>query len=244
MILTKNLRHSLVYYDEFFPNRWLDAVGPNVRKYILGPGAPCDDATGDPTSWTVTVCEDGGGGDSTVVNAVTAGQMLLLTTDNADYDGVNMQLKGEAFKFAAHQPLYFGIKATISSATQSDLLVGLCETLTALINEDTSHAVAAANVEGVFFVCLDGATTVAAKTYKDGSQTGTADSATAMDTAAHTYEIYWDGTTAYFYLDSVLVTSVAADLPDGDLTPSICFRTGDTAAITMSVEEFRCIQVR
>jgi len=106
-----------------------------------------------------------------------------------------------------------------------------------------AHAIAAADVEGVFFWKVDGGTVITAKTYKDAAQTATANSATVMNTSAHIYEIVWDGTTVYFYVDGILVTSVAASLPDGDLTPSINLRAGANAAKTMTVYWMKCIQI-
>jgi hypothetical protein len=243
MVNSKWVNSAQVFYEEGNESRWIDARGINVVKAILAPGSPCDDGTGDPTRFTVTVTEAGGGGDSTIVNSATINQLLLLTTDNADYDGLNVQLKGEAFKLSASKPLYFGIRCLISDATQSDFLVGLCETHGDLVKTGVAHGIAAADVEGVFFFKVDAGTTIAAKTYLNGAETATANCATAMDTSLHTYEIVWDGTTVYFFVDSILVTSVAASLPDGDLTPSINFRTGENVAKSMRVAWMRTIQI-
>lgn len=243
MVRSKWIREAQVFYDEEAEFRWLDAAGGNVAKWILKPGVPCDDTTGDPTEFTVTVTEAGAGGDSTIVNSAVAGETLLLTTDNAEYDGLNVQLKGEMFKLVAGQPLYFGIKCKISDATQSDLLVGLCETKTDLLKVAVTHGVTAAAVEGAFFLKVDAVTTISAQAYVVGVQTVTANSATAEDTSYHTYELYWDGTTLYWYLDGILVTSAAASLPTVDLTPSINVRAGAAAAKTLRVAWMRAIQI-
>lgn len=240
MIQTKNLRHSLVYYDEAFPDRWLDAIGKDVVKLLSESSIPMDDSTGDPTSATVTVVEIGAG-TSIVVNSVTAGEWLTFTSAGNENDGHNLQWKGEPFKLTANLPMYVGAKITLDEATQVDFLFGVCETLTALL---AAHAIAGANVEGVFFCKLDAVTTITATTYKDGAETATANVATAMDTSAHIYEIYWDGATVYFYFDGVLVTSVAASLPDGDLTVSLNLKNGSAAVRTMTVHWLRAIQVR
>ncbi len=243
MVNSKWIREAQIFYEEGNESRWVDARGGNVIKFEVLPGNPSDDTTGDPTRMIATMVEAGAGGDSTIVNSPTAGTALLLTTDNAEYDGINVQAKGEAFGLTAAKPLYFGIKCSISDATQSDFFVGIAETLTALMKDGVAHGIAAANVEGLFFCKVDGATTIAAKTYLNGAETGTANVASVMDTDAHIYEIYWDGTTAYFYFDSILVTSIAASLPDGALTPSICFRAGAAAAKTMTVYWMKCFQI-
>lgn len=242
MINSQQINNAIVYYQDYL-FRWIDAIGKNVVKAILGPSSPCDDTTGDPVDAVVTVTEAGGGGDSTLVNAQSAGYNLLFTTDNADYDGINYQRKGEAFKLEAGKPLAFRAKIKASEATQSDLLVGLCELKTDLLKTGTAHGITASNVEGVFFFKADGATTIQAQSYKDGSSVASANASAAMSTSDTYYEIYWDGTTVYFYLDGVLVTSTTS-IPDGDLTVSINFRTGSAAAITAYVADLSCIQVR
>lgn len=224
--------------------RYIDAFGKDVVKFELLSPESTDDTTGDPTRFTSTMTETGSG-NTTVVNSSTAGEKILITTDDAEYDGANIQGKGEAFKLVSGKPLYFGIECKISDETQSDFLVGICETLVALINASGSHAIASANVEGVFFSKLDGSTTIAAKTYKDGNQTGTGDYGTAIGTDYRVYEIYYDGSSkVYFYVDDTLVTTATANLPDGDLTPSICFRAGEAAAVTMHVKWWKVIQWR
>jgi hypothetical protein len=242
MVNSKNVREALVYYEEGNESRWIDALGQNVVKFNLQAGTPCDDqSNAHPTRFLSTVVE-AGAGDSLQANSATAGTAMLLTNAGNEYDGTNMQALGEAFKLTSEKPLYFGIKCSISDATQSDLLVGLAEAHGDLLNAG-AHAVAAASVEGVFFLKLDAVTQIHAETWKDAAQTATAHAATAMDTSAHTYEILWDGTTVHFYMDSILVTTVAADLPDGDLTPSIVFRNGEAAVKTMTVYWMKCIQI-
>lgn len=242
MIHSKYTYGALVYYDEN-ENRWVDAIGNSVVKYLSRSSIPMDDSTGDPTEVTMTVVEVGAG-TSIVVNSVTAGEWLTLTSAGNEYDGHNLQWKGEPFKLATNKPLYVGAQITIDEATQVDFLFGICETLTALLKPDTAHGIAAANVEGLFFFKADGGTVIAATTYKDGSSTASANSATAMDTSAHIYEIYWDGATAYFFVDGVQVTSVTADLPDGDLTLSLNMKNGSAAVRVMTVDWMRAIQLR
>jgi len=242
MVNSKHVREALVYYQEGNESRWIDAVGQNVVKFVVNPGGASDDATGKPDRFTTVVTETGAG-SCTIVNSLTAETAMLLTTDDTEYEGIQLQAKGEAFLLTSAKPLYFGIKCSISDATQSDLLIGLCETHGDLVATAAAHAIAAADVEGVFFWKVDGGTVITAKTYKDAAQTAIANSATVMNTSAHIYEIVWDGTTVYFYVDGILVTSVAASLPDGDLTPSINLRAGANAAKTMTVYWMKCIQI-
>lgn len=242
MIQTKSVNNALVYYDDRYEQRWIDVVGENVLKYILNPGTPSDDTTGDPTNFTMTVTEAGGGGDSTVVNNTEEGYALLLTTDNADYDGINLQLKGSAFKLQSGKPLYFGAKLKISEATQSDLLVGLCEVDTTLLATGAAHAHAVTD-DGVYFSKLDAVTTIKFTNELDGTE-GSTSSSVVMDTGDHIYEIYYDGSSLFAYVDNVLVTTIASGLAAVALTPSINFRTGAAAAITCDLAWMRVFQIR
>jgi hypothetical protein len=242
MVNAKQIREALVYYENGNESRWIDAKGNNVTKFMLDKGTPCDDTTGKPQRFTITVTETGAG-SCTIVNTDTAGVALKLTTDDAEYEGINMQANGEPFKLTTALPFYFGIKCSISNATETDMLVGLCLTQTDLMKTAVAHGVKATGVEGVFFVKVDGATTISAKTYLAGTQTATADYASAMDTSAHIYELLWDAGYINFYIDGNLVTKVAASLPTEDLTPSINFRAGSGAARTMSIYWMKAIQI-
>jgi hypothetical protein len=203
-----------------------------------------DDSTGDPNAFSTTVTETGGGGNSTIVKATTVGQLFLLTTDNADYDGLNVQLKGEPFKLETNKPLYFGCKLEINDVDQTDLLIGLAETETTLMATASAHATAIAG-DALAYVSIDGAATITMEGHLDGSETNTATaSATLADDTAIVFEFYWDGETVYGYINDSLVGTFSSSLPDGDMTVSINFRTGETTANTCKIHWLRCIQCR
>lgn len=234
---TQYINGALVYYDPT-RQRWVDAIGVNVIKYIQDfVSLPVDDTTGDPTEFTITVVEVGAG-DSTAALDTSAGGKLIITTAANEDDGLNMQLKGEAFKLESAKPCYFGIKLQVSDATQSDLLVGLCITDTTLLGGMT---------DGVYFECLDGSTDINFVLEKNSTETT---SASAVGTLANatdvTLEFLWDGTYVNCYVDGVEQTRLAiTNLPDDEvLTPSIHFLAGEAAAKTCSVEWLRVIQLR
>jgi len=232
---------NTIYFNDRFSRRYIDAIGNGITKYIEGPGVPTDDTTGDPTSYTLTVTEVGTG-TSTVVNSTTEGQIFLVTTAANEYDGVNLQLKGEQFKLKSTNELYFGCKLQVSDATQSDLFIGLAETDTTLLATGTAHAIALGG-DGVFISKLDGSTTLAGKVYLDGAETATANYGTALANNTDIYvDIYWNGETVQIYIDNTLVTSSAASLPDGDLTISFNYRAGEAVAKTAIIKELKCIQ--
>ena len=234
---TAKYNNATVIENDTLPTRWLDIFG-ECQKFDLGNGFPTDDTTGDPTSFVSTVTEVGTG-TTTVVNSATAGEAMLITTAANEYDGTNLQLKGEAFKIEAAKPMYFGCKIKVSDATETDLLVCLAETDTALLNTATSHGTDYGTTDLIGFLKLDGTTTVSTQTVLDGTVTGSADYSTALGLVFVTLEMFWDGTTLSYYIDGNKITCVSASLPDGDLTPTINFRAGSAGAKTCEIAWWR-----
>jgi hypothetical protein len=235
MVNSKWLREAQVFYDGDNQARWIDAIGSNVTKFELETGTPMDDTTGNPTRFVTT--EVGAG---TLVNAATAAEKLLQTDAAAEYDGVCLTLRGEAFKLTSGLPMYFGAKIK-SSRADADFVLGLAETLTAYM-EAAAHTVVAAALEGAFF-SVNTTAAVKALVYENNVLSSTADAVAALDTNAHIYEIYWDGTYVNFYYDGTLVTTTATTLANGDLTPVLHFRNGSGNATTCTVSWMRCIQI-
>jgi hypothetical protein len=236
-ILTKEVNDALVWYDTTASHRWIDAVGTDLTKtcHTFGGDFPFT-AADTPLGWTVTLVE-GGAGESTVATSDTVGGALLITTDAAENDGVNLQMQDVPYKLTGTTPCYFGIKFQISEATQSDFLVGLCVTDTTLLGGVD---------DGIYFRKVDGSTDIYFVTEKNQ-----AESAVVVDTAVAAtnviLEFYYDGTYIRAYADGsqVYLGTVAAmtTFPDDvNLTPSIHFLTGDAAVETMTVDWLRVFQ--
>jgi hypothetical protein len=230
---SKWVNGNLIFHDG---QRWFDAIGPTVCKFLEDfVGTPFASAD-TPAAWTVTLVE-GGAGESTVALADGAGGLLLITTDAAENDGVNMQVTKEAFKLASGKPCYFGIRLKVSEATQSDFLVGLCITDTDLLGGVT---------DGVYFDKVDGSTDINFTLEKNGTETTSASAVgTCVDDTYVILEFFFDGTNVDAYVDGALQTRLAVtNLPDDEeLTPSIHFLTGAAAAETMTVDWIRAIQI-
>jgi len=229
---SKWVNGNLVFYDG---HRWLNAIGSNVCKFIEDfVGTPFA-AADTPAAWTVTLVE-AGAGETTVALTDGAGGFLLITTDANEDDGANLQVTKEAFKLASGKPCYFGIKFKISEATQSDFLVGLCITDTTLLGGMT---------DGVYFRKVDGSTDVKFVLEKNSTETESSSLLTAAADTDITLEFFFDGTNVDAYVNGTLQTRLAqTNLPDDEeLTPSIHFLTGAAAAITMTVDWVRCIQI-
>jgi len=238
---SKGSNGAKIWQDSVYPWRVYGAMGEGARAWALRPGLPCDDTTGDPTEFVVTVVE-AGTGDSLLTVGEVHGYPLLLTTAADEYDGLNVQLRGETMKFASAKEAFIRGKFKLSEATHIDFLFGLCELKTDLMKTSAAHGVLATNVEGVFFVKVDGGTTIYVKAYKDGTET-TSVSAGTMTTSDIDYALWWDGTWVHAYIDDVEVATFAGTLPDGECTPSINLRAGSAAARTASVAELAFVSI-
>lgn len=234
VLATKTVNDHLVYYDNALSWRWLDAFGPSVVKFLEEGFLPLQAA--NQPAW----------GTATLVNASTVaavagatGAQFIITTAGADNDGANIQVNGESFYFANAWPCYFGARWQISSATQSDILVGLCITDTDLLGAMT---------DGIYFRKVDGSTSLNFVLEQDSTETETEGVATVAAATWYTTEFYFDGTNVYAYVNGVLVATVAATnanfCNDEYLTPSIHFLTGDNAAITCTVDWIRALQIQ
>lgn len=234
-VIGRRIAGNLVYIDQAAHlKRVIDAIGPDVIKYVddyvSGVAA---DAQFD-NFWTVTRVE-AGAGESTVTRGDASGGVLVLTTDANENDGINMQLLGESFKLQADVPLYFGIRLKLSEATQSDFFVGLAITDTDILGGVTDR---------IGFEKLDGSTDIKGMLEKDSTETLTA----SLKTAGTDYvilEFFWDGAAVEMFADGVSVaTPAVTNLPDDEeLRVTLQFLAGASGAKTLTIDWVRCIQI-
>jgi hypothetical protein len=238
MIQTKHVNNALVYYDDRYANRWLDAVGSNVVKWELGVGVPKDDTTNDPSGMVNTET-----GTNTILSSTIAGDRLTITTGGTEYNGDNLQAPGSAFKIESGKPLYFGARIAVQNgAGKGDYLIGLCEVDTTLLATASAHALAVTD-DGVYFYMLQAGTSMIFVNELDGTE-GKITAGALGSGAYHDVEFYYDGATLYAYFDGTLIGSVATGLAAVALTPSINVRAGDDSAEIMYVQWMKAIQVR
>lgn len=237
-VIGTRIAGNLVYVDKAAHlKRIIDGIGPDVIKYlndfIGGPGvdASFDDA------WTVTRTE-GGAGESTAAQTDLSGGALLITTDAAENDGINMQLIGESFNLAGTgiRAFYYGARFKISDATESDFFLGLCDTDTDILGGAD---------DSIGFRKVDGSTAVSFVTEKGTTET-TASAFTAVADTFYTVEFYYDADagTLEVFVDGTSIGFVAVtNLPDEEQRVSIHFLAGAAAAKTMTVDWIRVIQI-
>lgn len=225
---------ALVARDQDKPWRIYDAYGDGVREYHIRAGMPCDDTTARPLEFVSTLA-----GTSPVTAGQAAGYPLLVTTGSTEYNGANVQLTGEHAKLVSGKEVFLRGKMIVSEEKTCDLLFGLCELKTDLLKGSVAHGITATSVEGVFFFKASGATetTIYLKSFKDGTEAASVAVGALSKTDPVDLALWWDGVRLHAYVNDVEKAVIQGTLPDGELTPSLAFKTGAAAAITLSVAE-------
>lgn len=233
MVQSVRIAGALAFW-ETHRKRIVDAIGSGVVKFIddfvVGGGG---DANWD--AWTVTRVE-AGAGESTVTSGDTGNGTMLLTTDAADNDGLNLQLLGETFKLEAAKPLYFGARIqSISDVTQSDFFIGLAITDTDILGGVT---------DSIGFQKVDASADLTFVVNKDSTATTVAGLKTLVNATAYILEFYWDGAALEVFVDGVSVaTPSIANLPnDEELRVSVQFLAGEAVIKTCAIDWIRCIK--
>lgn len=187
--------------------------------------------------WTETTIDDTP--DSAEVYAITdeIGGVLLLTTNDTENDGNQIQKIGESFKLAAGKDLWFETRVKVDDATQIDLLVGLALTDATLL---------AGVDDGVYFRKDDGDVNIDCVTEKDGTET---EQDTGIDLADGVYvnlAFFCRGVSQVdFFVNNVKVKSSITNIPDDEeLTVSFAVLTGEAAARSLSIDYVRVVQLR
>ena len=236
-VIGRRYSGNLAYVDRgAHLKRFISAIGPDVIQYVEdfvdGPAADTD----FDNRWTVTRVE-AGSGESTVTRTDEAGGALLITTDDAENDGINMQLLGESFKLSSSSVnFYFGIRAKMSEATQSDFFFGLAITDTDVLGGVT---------DSIGFEKVDGSTAVKFDVNKNSTLTQTGTLSTLETTLYHIYEFaYINGTLEVFIDGASVATPALTNLPDDEeLRVTLQLLAGSAAARTCKVDWIRAIQI-
>lgn len=190
--------------------------------------------TGTVADWMTTITQAGSGNATAVVTQEAFG-VVLITNDDADDDNYFAQWKGgnsaaiaETFKFVAGKQAWFKARFKTSDATQSDLVIGL------QIADTTPLAV----TDGVYFLKVDGSTTLNLLVTKNSTSTTTAVATMANDTYVEVAYYYNGNDTIFVYLNGNRVgQSVATNLVDDEeLAVSFGIQNGEAVAKTMSID--------
>ena len=233
VIHSRYIRGNLAFYQNH-RMRLVDALGEDVYKYELT--TPTLNATTvDPSGWTTTVVEAGTGTTEFDANN-TAGRVGTITCAADENDGGQYQLLGEGFEFTSDQDIYAGIEFQGNDVDQTDILFGLGITDTTLLGGMT---------DGVYWESLDGSATTSTVTEKDSTETQTDSVSTLTAATDQVWEIYFDGSSVYFFADGTQSSTIhTANIPDDEaLTLSLAVLTGEATANTVNVKWLRAIQI-
>ena len=183
------------------------------------------------SDWTITSTD--GGGDSGEVIQITsgAGGQLIITTNDADNDSEELQLKGESFLINGNKRAFFSCRFKLSDATESDALIGLAITDTTAIDGVS---------DGIFFTKDDGDTNLDFVVEKDSTETETAAVATVADDTFITASFFVDpNASQVFYAinNAEPVGVVNTNLPNNEeLTVTLAIQAGAAAAKSLVVD--------
>ena len=185
--------------------------------------------------WKQTLQSDGAGGTSTASVLAAHGGGYVMTTDNAQDDGVNSQLVGQGVDLQSIQSGWMEMRVKVDAVTQYQLAVGLATTDTTVI---ASGALACTEFSG-FLGLVTGSNSVlglANQTGGTGVETTTlTDSTTALLTA-DTYVnlgLRWGkspSVTAYLNGVKDVTYATTTDYPTGVVVPTIFMGTNTTAS--------------
>jgi hypothetical protein len=243
----KNIRRAYVIYEDDDTvsggNRWFDAIGPGVSKYVTEfTSLPFDNATTDPIDFTLNITE--GGGASTTVMADYPGGALIITADDDEDDGVQMQLgpanTGEWVSLDPISYTYFGIEFAGNDVDQSDFLFGIAVTDTDCLGGVT---------DGLYFRSPDQTGVLSFVLEKNSLEAVTA-VATLADDAYIEAEFFVDGPAGYVhaYINGALVASISTSdvrFPnDEDMRLTLEFLTGEDVANYCTITHVRLIHIR
>jgi hypothetical protein len=228
---TALVKNDLVMRDSEYPWRWLDAFGPNVRKWELNPSVVVSTTTAAGCTVTQT--------NGTLATAdSTTGGAIVLTLGGADNDVIEVQSFSESFYFASKWPAYFGCKYKLVDADQQDVHVGFTI-------RDTDHA--GGVTDGLYFRVVDNSAAVSLVLEKNNAETATV-VATGVDATDITLEMYYDGDYVHAYVNGALVASVAASnanfCNDEHLCATVTNQAGEADVNHMTLYWARAIQVQ
>jgi hypothetical protein len=224
---------NLVYRDDAYSHRWLDAVGPDVCKFLEEFTYTPFTGANAPSGYTATLVNTS---TAALINGSPLGA-ILITTDTTDGDGLECQALGESFYLAARYPLYIGCQFAVDDADKTAAILGLAI-------QDTS-AIAGAT-DGLYFRTAKDSALLYLVAEKDSAETAIA-VATLVDATTVTAELLYQGSTATAYINGVQVATLEdsdVNWPDDEYLAPIFGAMTNTGAHTLTVNWLRCIQVQ
>lgn len=202
LVRSRHEQGQLVFYDSSYRHRWLDAIGPNVVKFVDDFAACLPD-----TSWNSTAVE-AGTSDSIISVYNSEGGIALFAPAENDNDAIQIQSVNEGFKLTDSDPCYFGARWAYTGAAAA----GSFEVFIGLSNQDTTLVTGGTSCVG--FNVTAGSNQIGFYCAKANSGT-TQNILTSMTADVfHVTEFYWNGgSTLYCWIDGAAGTSHTTQIP-------------------------------
>ena len=167
---------NLVFWEEPYRQRWVEAIGPNVIKFI-------EDFAGDypADSWLDTEITATAG----IASYNIEGGGILLYGTGGDGDAIQLQ-KLSGYKACTACPIYFGTrwKLTGMAGGSASVIIGL--------HDEDTDVIGSPNT-GIIFECASAATGIDLVCYSSGTGVSMTALTTIVDDTWYIDEFYWDG---------------------------------------------------
>ena len=170
---------QLIYYEAGQRQRIVDAIGPNVIKYI-------EDFGGDnPADTWIDTLVSAGSGTTLIAGRSEAGGSISILAAGAEDDGAQLQ-KLLGFVATASDPIYFGCRWEFTGTG-----AGSCDVIIGLVDQDTSAIAGATDM--IAFRTKDADTALDLVTEDNTSETELELAATITVDTWYTNEFFFDG---------------------------------------------------
>jgi hypothetical protein len=228
---------QLIYYESGQMQRIVDAVGPNVIKYIndFGGDNPAD-------TWVDTVVS-AGSGTSAMTGRSEAGGAVQIRAAGNDNDGVQIQ-KLLGFVATSNDPIYFGCRWEFTGCG-----AGSCDVIIGLVDQDTS--VIAGATDMIAFRTKDADTALDLVTEDNTSETELELASSISVDTWYTNEFYFDGNATtprvYAWHNGTLIGNSTAGIEQTNgLAVTIAYLNGAAHGegnAGINVDYVRCVQL-
>ncbi len=225
---------SAALWDGFSPESVLSYARPGF--WLPFNFCSLGNLTTDGLEGWVTTLVEAGASESTITFPDGHGGSMLVTTDAADYDGVNMQHgQAEWVNPASCDFLAMEARFKLSDADQMSTFLGYTTTDTTILASSSAHAVSTATRFGVYSIDSSAAlkyTHDDNTTDKDGTLATMVDDTyikVGMVPRKSTKDTRW-------YVNGELVQAVEATAINDDFRPSMAWRTGETTGNTCTLD--------
>ena len=223
----ESLALPVIYFDDFIEGGYAADAALADESDPSGKFS----TTANRSPWLVTLID--GGSDAGEVIAISDdehGGVLTLTANDADDDGISLQLNGEAFGLKAGRTLIFEARVKITDVSETDWFVGLATSDTAILSgvTDSIGFRCPDSTGDIDYVCEAASTETTADTTKD-----------LTDATYVTLRFEVNGRTSVkFYVDGAFIYKSTTNIPatTAGLTPTLEVRNDGAVAQTLEVD--------